>query len=89
VVLVATLSGGLERGPVRLADDHLPAIGDDERRTVCSVEHEDRVTEHQVLDEAVGLAQDGYGRRRTDGVGEIAGVAVIGRDLLDGLGEQR
>ncbi len=72
---------------VRPADDHLPGIGDDERRTVCSVEHEDRVTEHQVLDEAVGQAQDGYGRRRTDGVGDVAGVPVNVRHLLDGLGE--
>ena len=76
-------------GSVRPADDHLPGIGDDERRTVCSVEHEDRVTEHQVLDEAVGQAQDGHGRRRADGVGDVAGVPVIVRHLLDGLGEQR
>jgi len=31
----------------------------------------------QVLDDAVGPAQDGYGRRRTDGVGDVAGVPVI------------
>lgn len=63
VVLVATGGGGLERGPVRPADDHLPGIGDHQRRTVCSVEHEDRVPEHQVLDEAGrrrGPAQGGW-----------------------------
>ena len=89
VVLVAALGGGLERGLVRPADDHLPGIGDDERRTVRSVEHDERVAEHQVLDEAAGQAQDGHGRRRADGVGDVAGVPVIVRHLLDGLGEQR
>lgn len=87
LVLLAPLRHGLERGPVRLADDHLPRIGDDVRRPVRSVKHEGRVTEHQMLDDAVGHAQDGYRGRRTDRMAGVAGVPVIVGHLLNGLGE--
>lgn len=88
MVFHAVRGDGLKRGPVRLADDHLPGIRDHERRAVRSFEDEDRVAEHQVFDDAVAEAQDGHRRGRAEGVGDVAGVPVFVRHPLDGLGEQ-
>ncbi|MQY10882.1 hypothetical protein SRB5_09950 [Streptomyces sp. RB5] len=82
------LGAALSEG-VRPADDHFSAIFDNERCTVRSVEHEDGVAEHQVLEVAVDQTQDQYGRRRADGVGGVAGAPVLVRRLLDGLGNSR